>query len=185
MTMSAYLENIKQIVDNLTAVGEPLEDQTVTHFVVNGLGLNFEPFAQTVTGQVESFAQTVTGQGRDQTNQNGRGSGLSQTNRGITSNRTLRQICNKRGHFAIQCPNRFNLSYQPSPTPHAHSVQVDNHSDAAWYIDSGTSHYITSDSSLLTDSGSYTSLDQVMIGNGSGLPISTIGTYRLKQSLPL
>ncbi|KAG9453500.1 hypothetical protein H6P81_006404 [Aristolochia fimbriata] len=176
MTMSAYLENVKQIFDNLAAAGEPLEDQTVTHFVVNGLGPDFEPFPQTVTGQVEPVTfDTLTNllltqehrlqlqgqlqnfdnsswlslnvaargsrgggrgghggrgrasRGRDQTNQNGRGCGCSQTNRGDSSNRPL-----------------------------------------SWYIDSGASHHITSNSSLLTDSGSCTGPDQVMLGNGSG-----------------
>ncbi|KAG9442665.1 hypothetical protein H6P81_018519 [Aristolochia fimbriata] len=100
-------------------------------------------------------------------------------------NRPLCQICTKRGHSALQCHNRFNLSYQPSPTPQAHSVQIDNPSDAAWYIDSGASHHIASDPSLLTDNGSYTGPDQVMLGNGSGLPISAIGTCHLTHSLPL
>ncbi|KAG9450043.1 hypothetical protein H6P81_010008 [Aristolochia fimbriata] len=177
MMMSAYLENVKQIVDNLATAGEPLEDQTVTHFVVNGLGPDFEPFAHTITDQVEpvtfdtltnllltqeqrlqlhaqlqnfdnssrlSLNVVVRGsrgggrggcgrasQGRDQTNQNGHGYGRSQADRGDSSNRPLYHICNKRGHSAIQCHNRFNLSYQPSPTPQGHSVQVDNHSDTA------------------------------------------------------
>ncbi|KAG9450551.1 hypothetical protein H6P81_010516 [Aristolochia fimbriata] len=207
MTMSAYLENVKHIIGNLTVVGAPLEDWTVTHFVVNGLGLDFEPFAQTVTGQVEPHfdnssrlslnvvARGSRGSGRGgrgraslgcgQTNQNGRGYGHSQTDRGNSSNRPLGQMCKKRGHSAIQCHNRFNLSYQPSPTPQAHSMQVDNQADVAWYIVSGASHHITSDPSLLTDNGSCTGPDQVMHGNGSGLPISAIGTCHLTQSLPL
>ncbi|KAG9444821.1 hypothetical protein H6P81_016161 [Aristolochia fimbriata] len=115
----------------------------------------------------------------------GRGFERNQQDQSDSSNRPLCQICNKRGHTAIQCHNRFNLSYQPSAPPEAHSAQLDNSSDSVWYIDYGASHHISSDASLLTDSGSYNGPDQVMLSNRSGLPISAIGTLNLTPSLPL
>ncbi|KAG9441691.1 hypothetical protein H6P81_017545 [Aristolochia fimbriata] len=107
MPMSAYLENVKHIVDNLAAAGAPLDDQTVTHFVVNGLGPDFEPFAQTehrpqLQAQLQNFDNSSrlslniaargsrgggrggrgrASRGRGQTNHNGRGHDHSQTNR--------------------------------------------------------------------------------------------------------
>ncbi|KAG9446154.1 hypothetical protein H6P81_012282 [Aristolochia fimbriata] len=76
--------------------------------------------------------------------------------------------------------NRFaqtvlgQVNSPPAP-PEAHSAQLDNSFDSAWYIDSGASH-ISSDASLLTDSGPYNAQDQVMLGYRSGLPISAIGS---------
>ncbi|KAG9453931.1 hypothetical protein H6P81_006835 [Aristolochia fimbriata] len=115
----------------------------------------------------------------------GRGFERNQQDRSDSSNRPFCQICNKKGHSVIQCHNRFNLSYQPPAPPEAHSAQLDNSSDSAWYIDSGASHHISSDASLLTDSGPFNGPDQVMLGNGSGLPISAIGTLNLTPSLLL
>ncbi|KAG9453782.1 hypothetical protein H6P81_006686 [Aristolochia fimbriata] len=229
LSMGSYLDRVKTIVDDLAAAGQPLDDQTVTHYVVNGLGPDFEPFAQTVTGQVDPVSfDTLTnllltqehrlqlrvhlqhldsssrpslnvaarghrgggraGRGRHSRGcgQNGgRGFGRNQQDRNDSSNRPLCQTCNKRGHTVIQCHNRFNLSYQPPAPPEAHSAQLENSSDSAWYIDSGASHHISSDASLLTDSGPYNRQDQVMLGNESGLPISAIGTLHLTPSLPL
>ncbi|KAG9441455.1 hypothetical protein H6P81_017309 [Aristolochia fimbriata] len=187
----------------------PLDDQTVTHYVVNGLDPDFEPFAQMVTGQVDPVhlqkldsssrpslnvaARGHHGGGRAGRGRHSRGRGQNngcgfkrnQQDRSDSSNRPLCQICNKIGHTAIQCHNRFNLSYQ-SPAPlEAHSAELDNSSDSAWYIDSGESYHISSDASLLIGNGPYNGPDQVMLGNGSGLPISAIGTLNLTPSLPL
>ncbi|KAG9444818.1 hypothetical protein H6P81_016158 [Aristolochia fimbriata] len=183
LSMGTYLDRVKTIVDDLAAVGQPLDDQTVTHYVVNGLGPDFEPFAQTVTGQVDPVSfDTLTnllltqehrlqlqvhlqhmnsssrpslnvaarghhgggcaGRGRhsrDRGQNGGRGFGRNQQDRNNSSNRPLCQICNKRGHTAIQCHNRFNLSYQPPAPLEAHSSQLDNSSDSAWLGHPGAS----------------------------------------------
>ncbi|KAG9458229.1 hypothetical protein H6P81_002737 [Aristolochia fimbriata] len=182
LSMGIYLDHFKTIEDDLAATGQPLDTQTVAHDVVNGLGPNFEAFAQTVIGQVvpmsfdthKSVADSrasppVTGH-----HSGGRGFERNQQDRSDSSNRPLCQIYNKRGHTVIQCHNRFNLSYQPPAPPEAQSAQLDNSSDSAWYIDSRASHHLSSDASLLTDSGPYNGLDQLMLGNGSSLPISAI-----------
>ncbi|KAG9449460.1 hypothetical protein H6P81_009425 [Aristolochia fimbriata] len=228
--MGSYLDRRQNHrVDDLACCRTTTFGDQVTHYVVNGLGPDFEPFAQTITGQVDPVSfDTLTNllltqehrlqlqvhlqhldsssrpslnvaprghrgggragrgrhsRGRDQNG--GRGFGRNQQDRNDSSNRPLYQICNKRGHTAIQCHNRLNLSYQPPAPPEAHSAQLDNSSDSAWYIDSGASHHISSDASLLTDSGPYNGQDQVMLGNGSSLPISAIGTLHLTPSLPL
>ncbi|KAG9450110.1 hypothetical protein H6P81_010075 [Aristolochia fimbriata] len=51
--MRAYLDHVKAIVDDLATAEQPLNNQTLTHYVVNGLGVYFEQFAQTVIGQVD------------------------------------------------------------------------------------------------------------------------------------
>ncbi|KAG9443027.1 hypothetical protein H6P81_018881 [Aristolochia fimbriata] len=167
-----------QAVSRTIYAGEPLEDQTVTHFVVNGLGPDFELFAQTVTGQVEPVTfDTLT---------NLAPVAVVAVVVDVLCGVMVIPIRMVVAMVALKLTEAIpQIAPSPSPTPQTHSVQVDNHSDAAWYIDSGASHHITLDLSLLTDSGSYTGPDQVMLGNGSGLPISAIGTCHLTQSLPL
>lgn len=54
-----------------------------------------------------------------------------------------------------------------------------------WYPDSGATHHMASDISSFSDFSSYSGSDQVMVGNGSGLSISNIGSFPLSNQLVL
>ncbi|KAG9442907.1 hypothetical protein H6P81_018761 [Aristolochia fimbriata] len=58
MSMAAYLDKVKCIID-LVAARQVLDDQTITHYVVSGLGQDFEPFAQTITAREVSVNFTT------------------------------------------------------------------------------------------------------------------------------
>ncbi|MCI86943.1 retrovirus-related pol polyprotein from transposon TNT 1-94, partial [Trifolium medium] len=45
-----------------------------------------------------------------------------------------------------------------------------------WYPDSGASHHVTPDASNLSDAASLPGSDQVLMGNGQGLAINSIGS---------
>ncbi|KAG9444932.1 hypothetical protein H6P81_016272 [Aristolochia fimbriata] len=206
LSIGIYLNRVKTVVDDLAAVGQPLDDQTVTHYVVNGLytvTLN-RLLKQLLDKLIRSIASSYRAICKNWTPLNPLSMLLHEVTAVVValvvadipevaarivvvvSEETSKiEICNKRGHTVIQCHNRFNLSSQPPAPPEARSTQLDNSSDSAWYIDSGASHHISSYASLLTDSGPYNGPDQVMLGDGSDLPISAIGTFNLTLSLPL
>jgi len=59
----------------------------------------------------------------------------------------------------------------------AASSQPKNHK---WLVDSAASHNMTTDLSNLTINSEYDGTDEVVIGDGSGLPVSHIGSLSLK-----
>lgn len=46
-----------------------------------------------------------------------------------------------------------------------------------WYPDSGASHHVTSDMQNIQNIIPYEGSDQILVGNGQGLPISSSGSY--------
>ncbi|XP_022155181.1 uncharacterized protein LOC111022315 [Momordica charantia] len=90
------------------------------------------------------------------------------------------QICGKLGHSAAVCYHRTNIAYhnaspqalyhhvQPSPT-HPSSGHEFQHPDESWFMDSGATHHMTPDSSILCNPTPYSGGEQVTVGNGSSV----------------
>jgi len=78
------------------------------------------------------------------------------------------------GHTAKQCPKMFASDFSANC---AASSQPKNHK---WLVDSAASHNMTTDLSNLTINSEYDGTDEVVIGDGSGLPVSHIGSLSLK-----
>jgi len=115
----------------------------------------------------------------------GRGRGHS-SGRGSSSNRPLCQVCNRYGHVALDCYNRFNEAYtreQPSQAQ-AYLSAPSSNTYQNWYPDSGATHHLTSDlANLNIKAEDYLGSDQIRIGNGKGLSIKHIGTTRLSTPI--
>lgn len=47
-----------------------------------------------------------------------------------------------------------------------------------WYPDSGASHHVTADPENLTQQNAFTGSEQFHMGNGRGLSITSIGSYK-------
>ncbi|XP_020886029.1 uncharacterized protein LOC110229685 [Arabidopsis lyrata subsp. lyrata] len=125
----------------------------------------------------------------------GRGAGRGSQGRGYQGKC---QICGIHGHSARTC-RQLNSpqwsqpsSYYPSPPsqntwtpsppmppqhwqPRAHYTASTNYSQAPWLLDSGATHHIATDMSNMSITGSYNGGDEVIVGNGAGLPITTTG----------
>ncbi|XP_010248464.1 PREDICTED: uncharacterized protein LOC104591372 [Nelumbo nucifera] len=84
-------------------------------------------------------------------------------------------VCNKPSHDAFTCRRHYDLSYQGEqqtpPDTVAYHTSVGNEVDPMWYLDSGVTHHLTPDVDNLQNRSEYMGLDQVAIGNGSGLQI--------------
>ena len=134
----------------------------------------------------------------------GRGCNQGRNNRGRGRNGgryvPRRQLRGQFGHRVLECIERFKKSFYGNQTPPSHSntpilpqayvtnlQPVHSSSDhAAWYPDSGATHHVTNDAQNLVDPALYQGPDQLQVGNGVGLPISSTGSSSLiSRSQPL
>ncbi|KAL6335792.1 hypothetical protein AAG906_039555 [Vitis piasezkii] len=89
------------------------------------------------------------------------------------------------GHTAKRCPSFCLVPNQPNTTPvapvnntltpwqpRAHFVANTTPTTPQWLLDSGASHHVTADLSNLSLHTPYTGSDDIMIGDGSSLPIT-------------
>ncbi|KAG7598911.1 Integrase catalytic core [Arabidopsis suecica] len=130
----------------------------------------------------------------------GRGSGRGSQGRGYQGRC---QICGIHGHSARTCrqlaspqwspPSQYPPSQYPPPSsptmwnpsppmpppnwqPRAHYTASTNYSQAPWLLDSGATHHIASDLSNMSIAGPYNGGEEVIVGNGAGLPITNTGS---------
>uniref|UniRef100_A0A2N9F2C9 Reverse transcriptase Ty1/copia-type domain-containing protein n=1 Tax=Fagus sylvatica TaxID=28930 RepID=A0A2N9F2C9_FAGSY len=66
---------------------------------------------------------------------------------GSSSHRPTCQVCNKPGHFALQCYHRFDSSYASEARPSMQALLATPSApqDPNWYTDSGATHHLTAD----------------------------------------
>ncbi|MCH81099.1 retrovirus-related Pol polyprotein from transposon TNT 1-94, partial [Trifolium medium] len=144
-------------------------------------------------GTEHYVASRGKGRGRGRGKGRGRGRGSNPSgNQGIQC-----QICSKPNHDAAICWYRYHPSPSVSNAPRGHPAaqprpQNFNHhmrpsahlalpyypgapSEASWYPDSGASHHLTYDPYNLAQSSPYFGHDQVMMGNGQGVSIHSLG----------
>ncbi|KAK2420319.1 putative mitochondrial protein [Trifolium repens] len=98
--------------------------------------------------------------------------------------------------YQPQFPNPYGYGYAPRPQrpPIPQALLTGGNvgfNNQWWYPDSGASHHVTPDASNLSDAASLPGSDQVLMGNGQGLTINSIGSMcftsqtNLKTSLTL
>jgi len=90
------------------------------------------------------------------------------------------QICGRNNHTALKCFYMWDFSYQASEDlPRAlASVNLNdpNIGDNAVYVDSGASTHMTNSSGKLSNLKPYKGTDKIVVGNGSELNITHIGS---------
>jgi hypothetical protein len=100
------------------------------------------------------------------------------------------QICGKSGHQALDCFHRMNYAYQGKTSPsqlaammaRTSNEAIDQHDEDTWYADSGANSHVTGALSNLTLQEPFKGDEEVAVGNGTGLPISHIGSSVLYNS---
>ncbi|VVA41246.1 PREDICTED: Retrovirus-related Pol poly from transposon TNT, partial [Prunus dulcis] len=88
------------------------------------------------------------------------------------------------GHTAPNCPHRTNFSYQGTPPSPALTALTATTSGSfsnpnIWLTGSGATNHMRSDLQLLSNITPSTSMDNVTIGNGTGLRIANVGSSSL------
>lgn len=101
------------------------------------------------------------------------------------------QICSIHGHSAHRClqlqqsaGSNVNPPWQPmSPwQSRANMAYNSTYSPESWLLDSGATHHLTSDLHNLSLHQPYMGGDEVVVGNGSSLPITHTGSMILPSS---
>ncbi|XP_021801499.1 uncharacterized protein LOC110745688 isoform X2 [Prunus avium] len=92
---------------------------------------------------------------------------------GFSADRSMTcQICERKGHSALTCRQRLNLSYNANVVPaifqapsahYAHSASQPT--DNLWLADSGASNHVTSNKSNLSHSSPYTGSETLRVGD--------------------
>lgn len=96
------------------------------------------------------------------------------------NNRPICQICGRTGHTALKCYDRFNGSYQSDDAPQALSALTASHpSGQEWIPDSGASAHMTPNPTPLTNVVAYNGPENVMVADGSFVPITHVGSTTL------
>ncbi|CAL8993855.1 unnamed protein product [Prunus brigantina] len=99
------------------------------------------------------------------------------------------QICDKKGHSALTCRQRLNLSYNATQIPAqfagptAHFAQpftppssTASPSGTVWLADSGASSHVTSNLGHLSNHSPYQGSESLRIGDGKSLQIHHVGS---------
>lgn len=74
---------------------------------------------------------------------------------------------------------RAYLTQQNGYEPATQEVRVNTSvDDQSWYPDSGAMHHVTSDAQLMSQSSTYSGFEQIRMGNGQGLSITSIGSSK-------
>ena len=77
--------------------------------------------------------------------------------------------------FGAQRPQTPQALFTSNPTE---SVSSNGGYNSIWYPDSGATHHVTPDAGNLMDAVSLSGSDQVHVGNGQGLPITSAGSLK-------
>ena len=84
------------------------------------------------------------------------------------------QVCENKGHTALDCWYRFDESYS-SNTKTAAAATHGYGVDTNWYMDTAATDHITSDLDKLTVQNKYKGTDQIITASGAGMNINNIG----------
>ncbi|RVW25418.1 Retrovirus-related Pol polyprotein from transposon RE1 [Vitis vinifera] len=98
------------------------------------------------------------------------------------------QLCDKEGHSAKRCWNFLKLKKKQSDNlAEAFSAcSIQDFNDSEWFLDSGATSHMTSDTEGVDQPAVYSGNERVMVGNGQSLAISHIGSISsLVSSSPL
>ncbi|KAI5336426.1 hypothetical protein L3X38_015693 [Prunus dulcis] len=102
------------------------------------------------------------------------------THMNSTGYRGFCQWCGTQGHSAKRCPQlQYGSHSQPVANPTSHGRST---SSPTWLLDSGASHHVTSNVNTLSGASPYDGPDEIIIGNGSGLGITHVGSTTVPSS---
>ncbi|KAM6582045.1 hypothetical protein CsatB_009047 [Cannabis sativa] len=113
--------------------------------------------------------------------------GFSGVGRGSSTPKVQCQLCHKQGHTVKQCFYRFDKSFTGPESFQSFSGSAamaemqalvatpESVTDQSWYPDSGATNHLTPDLHNLVAPQDFPGLDQIQMGNGSGLNILHTG----------
>ncbi|CAA7049059.1 unnamed protein product [Microthlaspi erraticum] len=201
-SIDEYIQGLQTRFDQLSLLGKPVEHEDQIEFILEGLPEEYKSVVEQIEGrdlspsitevheklltkeakilsQAPSFPAPITANVAADTNNSTRGY------------QGKCQLCGVFGHSARRCPQ---LPQQQAPAsgllptpqrpwqPQANVATASPHPSAAWLMDTGATHHMTSDLHNLSHNQPYSGNDAVLIGDGSGLSISHTGSLSLPSS---
>ncbi|XP_019155699.1 PREDICTED: uncharacterized protein LOC109152448 [Ipomoea nil] len=204
-SISNYLGRAQMLIDELALAGRHVELDDQNLYVFRGLHPEFQPLVATLARgapvplpEVADFlvsqewicsddgaalgapmALAVSrgghgGRGGSPQNRDGSGRGRGRSNSGPRC-----QICNKQGHIAKACWRRFTPDSDPQANVVVSGVDGSMDDSHQWFPDTGATNHATPDPTLLTSSTAHDGPETLRVGNGTELPIVTVGSTSL------
>ncbi|XP_019451859.1 PREDICTED: uncharacterized protein LOC109353962 [Lupinus angustifolius] len=207
--MTTYIQGIKAIADELAIIDNPLDSTDLVIHTLNGLGADYKEISAALCSretpinyvelheQLMDFETILSRDNQQQSNplvpianavirfkwQQRYKSQFNALVPSISHNSDKQVICQfyeRPGHSAKRCYNinGYPKKHGPRPSVHmaTHHPPMQNFS---WIMDTRASHHITQDLQQLALANTYPGLDQVLVGDGSGLKITHIGHTKI------
>ncbi|KAM0067602.1 putative RNA-directed DNA polymerase [Helianthus debilis subsp. tardiflorus] len=163
-SVADFARSFKNICDQLTAIGHPIDAMDQVHWFLCGLGTSFE-------------SNFFIGQNK--------------TNRPPFNNfqRPTCQLCNKHGHSAAQCFHLASFAQSTaSPDQLAQAFHAQCQLNATvpdWTSDTGATTHMLPNASPLQNTVPMQGNQKVFFGNGQSLPITHIGNTKIFGNIAL
>ncbi|OIT07054.1 hypothetical protein A4A49_62966, partial [Nicotiana attenuata] len=197
-TAGAPVSNEELIVKILTGLGSDFKefsaairarDTTISYEELYEKLLDHELFlkhhdthASLSNSITAAIAQRSTAQPRSNTNnKRSNNSNNNQPNRGQPwkpHNHLVCQLCDRPGHSARVCRSQSHNHFQAR----ANFGGCQSQQQPSWIIDTGATHHIASDAQSLATAQDYHGPEEIVMCNGTTIPISQTGNTELKAS---
>ncbi|KAJ0053514.1 hypothetical protein Pint_01446 [Pistacia integerrima] len=167
-TVQEYLQTVKVLADEISFIDHPISEDDLTLYILNGLGSDFHEIATLIRAREKPLL-------------------FEELHDLLLIHdaylRWLESTTQQLVTSANYSNHRSGSSSVQFTEPTANYAATSSAKDAKWLIDSGASHNITGDLENLSVHSEYDGLDEVAIGDGSGLHVSHIGSLVLKSPM--
>ncbi|GMJ02145.1 hypothetical protein HRI_003883700 [Hibiscus trionum] len=192
------MQAVKVKANELATLGKPLDAEDLIEKILEGLDDTFQPVIDAVNSRetVITFDELHEKLLNRELTLRNTSPSVSITAYSIQTQRsnhwshrssmpsTTQQASRQMRPFLGKC-NSSTFCVPPHPwQPQAHIATSSSPSSDPWLLDSGATHHITTNLQNLSLHNPYTSSDEVMIGDGSGVPITHSGSTDRGRSFP-
>ncbi|RVW58637.1 Retrovirus-related Pol polyprotein from transposon RE1 [Vitis vinifera] len=177
-SIAEYLQTIKGTVDDLALIDTHLSDDDLTIFALNGLGNGFKEIYTAIRARdtpvsFEELHDKLVEHEAFLKREESRGGSY------VTINNTRTSLGNTNLDMAMDKVIMGRAKRLLQQQLEVHHTSFGNSSSSNWIVDSDASHHVTGDLTNLSHHQPYEGLDDILLGDGSGLEITHTGSSKL------